>query len=722
MSPKEQRDTTFAGQMMGFLRPYRWQTVLIAALLVTESLFSASIPLNLKFIIDGALVTRNRESLLLSVGLLALAGLIVSAAGFGRDYLVSRIQARVLADIRARMFEHLQRLSLRYYKRTETGEILSRFSTDLASVENAMTSAIPWGILPGLDCVICTVMLIALDWRLAAVALVVWPWCLLVPKSLVPKISSASYRRKTNDADVLTTVQENVSAQPVVKAFALERPSILRFDTRNTELIRSTMRIGFLSALLERSAAAGIVVLQIATIGFGAWLAFDGSLSLGTLASFQALFLTLSYSLLYLTQYLPSLIPAATGMERIEELLGESIDVIDTPNAFDLPRLSRSIEFKDVTFGFDDSRAGVNNVNLEIPAGFAVAFVGPSGSGKSTMLSLLMRFYDPAGGSVLVDGHDLRQATQSSLRKQIGIVFQDSFLFNTSLGENIRLGRPDATDKEVEAAAAAAEIHDFVLSLRDGYRSTAGDRGDHLSGGQRQRIAIARALLRDPAILILDEATSALDPATEQALNATIRNVSRNRTLIFVTHRLSSATSADRIFVFERGKLVEEGIHSTLLESKGVYARLWEKQQGFDVLENGSAVSVDIQRLRQLPILAQLDDQLLREIEPHFATERFPDGRVIVHEGDPGNRFYIIVRGTVQVLKGSKRIATLQDGDYFGEIALLNDSPRTATVQAIKQCICISLNRQTFFTLLKSHPAVKEQLTAAAKVRASAFI
>ncbi len=643
--------TAFARRMSEFLHPYRWQTVFIAALLLTESLFSASIPLSLKFIIDGALVARNRAFLLTSVSMLAVAGITVSAAGFGRDYMVSRIQARVLADIRSKMFEQLQLLSLRYYKRTEIGEILSRFSTDLASVESAMTSAIPWGILPGLDGVVSTIMLIGLDWKLACIALAVWPWCLFVPRSVVPRISRASYGRKANDAEILTAVQENISAQPVVKAFALEQPSILRFATTNAEWIRTMMQVGFLNALLERSASAGIIVLQVATMGFGAYRAFNGSLTLGTLASFQALFLTLSYSLLYLTQYLPSIIPAMTGMERIDELLGEPVDLSDVSNAFDLPRLARSIEFRDVTFGFDESRINIRGVNLEIPAGAAVALVGPSGSGKSTMLGLLLRFYDPGSGSVRIDGHDLRYASQTSIRKQIGIVFQDSFLFNTTLRENIRLGRPDASDKEVEAAAADAGIHDFIRSLPDGYRTPAGDRGDRLSGRPASTYrycprAASRSRNTRPG-----RSDVGVGSATEHALNATIRNASQGRTLIFVTHRLASAIAADRIFVFDRGRLTEEGTHSTLVESGGLYTELWSKQQGFAVVDDGSTVNIDIQRLRQLPILAQMGDSLLQQIESHFATERFPAARVIVHEGDPGNRFYIIVRGSVQVLK-----------------------------------------------------------------------
>jgi ATP-binding cassette subfamily B protein len=707
----------FIRRMFTYLGSYRWQTATIALLLVLESTFGALIPLSLMFLIDRALVQRDRRSLLLTILFLAGAGLTISAAGLVRDYLLTRIQARVLSDIRARMFQHLQRLSLSFYARTQTGEILSRFTTDLASIESAMTSAVPWGILPGLDCLLSTVLLLALDWRLGLLAMLIWPWCLLVPKSLVPKVASASYLRKASDDEIMNAVQENLLAQPVVKAFALERSSIAGFLLRNTRLQQISIRVSFLSAMLERSAGAGTVVLQVLTMGVGAYMAFNGSLSIGTLASFQALFITLSYSLLYFTQYLPGLAPAAAGMERIEQLLSVHSGVPDAPNAPDLPRFSKSIEFQDVVFGYSESQTNLKDVSLVIPQGTSVALVGSSGSGKSTMLNLLLRFYDPNGGRIVIDGLDLRGVTQDSLRSQIGVVFQDSFLFNTTLRENIRVGRPSAMDPEIEAAAREAEIHDFIVSLPEGYSTMAGERGGRLSGGQRQRIAIARALLRDPAILLFDEATSALDPSTETALNETIRRAALGRTILSVTHRLASTPGADTIFVFDRGLLVERGCHSDLMASDGMYAHMWNKQSGFTLHEDGARVEIDIERLRKLPILADLENELLRELQPHFATDEFPEGRVIIHEGDAGNRLYIIVRGAVAVRKGDEAIAVLQDGDYFGEIALLKNSPRTATVQAIKPSLCVSLTRQTFMAIIGKYPQVCRQVTEVAHAR-----
>jgi ATP-binding cassette, subfamily B, bacterial len=320
------------------------------------------------------------------------------------------------------------------------------------------------------------------------------------------------------------------------------------------------------------------------------------------------------------------------------------------------------------TFGYDPEHPNLHHVSLRIAHGESVAFVGPGGSGKSTMLSLLLRFYDPDSGAILFDGTDTRRATQASLRAQTAVVFQESFLFNTPIRANIALGRPDASDEEIFAAAKAAEIHSFIVALPDAYDTLAGERGSRFSGGQRQRIAIARAVLKDPAILVLDEATSALDAASEHAINTTLACIARGRSVVSLTHRLSSVVDMDRVFLCERGRLLEQGTHVDLLALGGV-AR-W------------------------------------------FGTEVFREDRAIVQQGDPGDRFYVIARGTVEVTRlengASVQLAKLQDGDYFGEMALLSDQPRNATVRTLMPCVCLSLPRDLFSRLLAREPELRE--------------
>ena len=698
--------------IIGSLRPYRGHVLLLGLLLLLEMAFQASIPISFKFLLDRGVVARDLHFLVAMLSGLGAATVVVMAAGLFRDHLYARLGSRVLADLRSRMFRHLQFLSMSFYSRAQTGDVLSRFSADLSAVETAMAGAISWGVLPALDVLASTILLFWLDWRLALAAMLIWPLCLGGPRVFAPRASLASYHLKQEEAQTLSAIQENVAAQAVVKAFGLERPSVADFDRRNAALASSRVRFAFLSAMVERSAAVGIYVLQVVILGLGSYLAYEGQITIGSLAAFQALFLSLSYSLSYVTQYVPPVLLASGGMRRIEELLAEEPQVVEAPDATPLAGPAREVAFEGVIFSYGGDVLNLDHVTFRVSAGSSVAFVGSSGSGKSTVLNLVMRFYDPRAGSVVIGGREVRGILLESLRASFGVVFQENFLFNTTLRENIRVGKPGATAAEVEAAARAAEIHEFIVGLPHGYDTMVGERGGRLSGGERQRIAIARAILRDPRILILDEATSALDPGTEAALNATLARVARGRTVLAVTHRLQSVTAADRIFVLDHGRLVEEGRHVELLERRGAYRRLWDKQSGFEVSEHGDSAQAVASRLQAFPILERLERPLLEELSASFVTERHPEGRLVIQQGDPGDKFYILVRGTVEVVKAGpdgaeQRIRVLEDGDFFGEIALLKDTPRTATVRTLSQCVFLTLQREQFTSLIRRAPHLR---------------
>jgi ATP-binding cassette subfamily B protein len=457
-------------------------------------------------------------------------------------------------------------------------------------------------------------------------------------------------------------------------------------------------------------------------MGGGAYLCFEGDLTLGSLVSFQTLFVTMSVSLLYVVQYVPNLVHGAGGLARVEQLLNEKPRVADAANAEELPRFSGDIRFQNVIFGYTDAALNLNGVSFTIRRGESVAFVGASGSGKSTVLNLLTRFHDPKRGAVTIDGHDLRSVAQDSWRAQIGVVFQESFLFNTSLRENIRMGRPGASDTDVVEAAEAAEIHDLIQRMPEKYDTRAGERGGRLSGGQRQRIAIARALLRDPPVLMLDEATSALDAAAEAAINATLDQAGKGRTVIAVTHRLASVVNADRVFVLDHGRLVEQGSHRELVEQGGVYQRLWEKQGGFTISPDAAHAHVHAQRLKAIPLLESLDEAALARLSKLFATERFAAGRKVFAEGHPGDKFYVIVRGSVVATTTTAdgqelQLGVIQDGDYFGEIALLEDTQRTATIRTRSECLFLTLQREHFLRLLGEMPRVRAAFERVARER-----
>ncbi len=711
----------FLRVLLRSLRPYRATGWLILGALALEMLVNALVPLSFKVLVDDVLPAHDQRLLAMLIGALVAGVILMAACGLTRDWLYARLSNRILADIRARLFEHMQRLSMDFYARTESGQIVARFSTDLAAVEQAVASA-TWGILPSFDVVLTTALLFALDWRLALVAMLIWPLCLLGPRFIAPHATRAAYARKQAEGDALGTVQENAHAQTVVKAFGLERSAIEGYGARNATLLEIATRVAFLSALIERTAGQGILVLQVLILAFGARLALDGEISVGTLVAFQALFLSLSYAVYNVAQFSPVLVQASGGMQRIEEMLAQVPGVSDRPGAADLPRLADCIELAGVAFAYPGRAQTLHDVDLSVPRGAFVAVVGTSGCGKSTLVNLLLRFHDPGAGVVQVDGQDIRAVSVATLRAQIGVVFQENLLLNTSLRENIRMGRAGASDAEVEAAAGAAECHDFILALPLGYAEPAGERGGKLSGGQRQRIAIARALLRDPAVLVLDEATSALDPPTEAAINTTIARVARGRSVLSVTHRLSAVTGADRIYVMDAGRVVESGRHDELLARAGFYARLWDKQTGMVETRAEGAQALRPQALRRMRLLERLDDSLLQALAPRFVAESFPRERVIVREGDPGDKLYVIVRGRVTIGKrdasGEEKIlAVLEDGDFFGEMALLEGGPRTASVRTLSFCTCLALARAPFLDLLAAYPEVRAGIQEEAQRR-----
>ncbi|MGQ0618979.1 MAG: ABC transporter transmembrane domain-containing protein [Panacagrimonas sp.] len=702
-------------QLLGYLAPYWKIGGLITGGLLLETAFNALVPFSFKFIIDEGLVGGDLHVLRNIVIGLGIGAVLVSLTGLVGDWLYARVIARILGDIRHRMFSHLQALSMDFHARTRAGDVMARFSGDLAVIETALGAAIPWGLLPALNVIASSVLLFVLDWRLALVAMLILPLCLFGPRLFAQRAVQASYERKQDEADALTTVNENIASQLVVKGFGLQRLAMDRFARGNLRLSRSILRLSFFGSLIERSAGIGTLLLQVVVLACGAWMAATGHISIGALASFQALFLSLSYALTYVTQYVPTLVAASGGMQRVDELLETAPGVTDLPGAKSLAPLNRAITLTNLRFGYTPDQPNLRDVSLTIPCGRSVAIVGASGSGKSTVLNLVLRLYDPGQGSVAFDGEDLRQVTEASLREQMGVVFQESFLFDTSFAENIRMGKFDATMPQIEAAARAAEIHDFIVAQPQGYDTPVGERGGRLSGGQRQRVAIARAILRDPRVLLLDEATSALDPQTEAALNATLEAVGRGRTVISVTHRLASIVRADGIFVFDHGRLVESGRHEELLALRGHYHALWMKQSGFSLNAQGDQASVTPERLAAMPIFQELDGELIAEAASHFITEQHPADRLIVREGDPGDRFYIVVRGKLAVFRDAhggeeKRIAVLHDGDCFGEIALMRREPRSASVRSLSPCTLLSLPRQEFVRLLARAPVFSARL------------
>jgi ATP-binding cassette subfamily B protein len=566
-----------------FVRPYfsnyKKALTFVTLGLLVETLFNVIMPLSLKFLIDDALGEEDFGVLMKILSALAVAGIITSLVSVWYERWDAWLSASVISDVRRTLFDHVQNLPSSFFARTKRGEILSRFSVDLSAFENVVATLANSAVLPAFELVAGILLMFYLNWQLAVVALLIFPITLIGPRILTPKAVHANYEQKVNEAAILGLVQENISAQAVVKAFSLQRRALGWFSVRNETTRQKIASATFLSSMVERTVNISVLLLHLVVLALGAYLATTGQITIGTFVTFESAFWEISYNIAHLMHFVPVTIQSAAAVRHMQELLDEPTRGADRPGAPDLPRISNDINFENVTFGYEGSTEPVlEDLNLKIEFGKSVAIVGPSGSGKSTLLNLILRLYVPNEGRVTIDGVDIRKVTRESLRDGMAVVFQDNILFNMSIRENIRLGKEGATDKEVIDAARKAEIHRFIMSLPHKYDTQVGERGDTLSGGQRQRMAIARAIVRNPSLLLLDEATSALDQTTEAAINRTLLKLAKGRTMIFSTHRLTSVVDMDEIIVIAGGKVMERGSHAELLAKNGLYRKLWDDQ------------------------------------------------------------------------------------------------------------------------------------------------
>lgn len=708
------------------LRPHGIVLLVLLPLAAFEVGLDGAMTLSYKFLIDYAFVPRNRVALLAILAVLAAVVVLAAATAFWRDRYYAGVSARVMAEIRSRVFRHSQRLPIGYYAGRSASEVLGLFSTDLAVIEAFVTGALTALLLPALSVAMGVGLLfLLLDWRLAVVGALVWPLVLIGPRLVTPRAAAAAHAKKSDETALLASVEEAIGAYRVVKAYGLDAFIGERFQQLLAPWSARLARATFLGSLVERTTVISIYAVQFLALALGAKLAFEGALSVGSFVSFLTVFWSLGWSIVVLARSAPLLISTAVSVSRIDRMLAQPADPLDREHARALPPLTRGIELKQIRFSYPGGPPVLKGVSLAIRHGEFVAFVGPSGSGKSSILNIVSCQYAVDSGSVEVDGRNMEEFTAASIRARMGFVFQESTLFNLSVRENIRLGLPTASDDQVQAAARAAEVHDTIVSLPQGYDTNVGERGALLSGGQRQRVAIARALIRNPSWLLLDEATSALDPASEAAVNQTLLRARAGRTLVSVTHRLGSARQADRIFVINAGVVVESGSHDELIARNGLYADLWRKQHGFHVSRDGSVATVTLERLREIALLRPLSDAQLQVLLDKFVCERVPAGQAVIREGEHGNLFYILVRGTMVVTArdpagGDKEFARLADGDEFGEMALLYDEPRNATVTARTDCLVLSLTQEHFTELLESTPAIRQQVEQLAAERSLA--
>ena len=504
----------------------------------------------------------------------AVSGSIMVVHGF----VSASLGQRLTYDLRNQLYGHIQQLPLAYFENNKTGTIMSRLMNDVNSLEQAIVGPIITFITDMFKFGWIIYFCVRLDWQLTSIALIVCPLISICTYSFGKKIRRAfrSLRDKTGELNSL--IQDNISGIKVIAGFAKEAEELERFQKKNYESYNLNIRILRLASILRPVIDFLTEIGPVVVICLGGYKVLQGQLSVGTFVIFFPYLQMVYGPITGLTRFYNQVQRAIVSTERIFEILDTSSDLEDSPDSINLPPIHGDVEFRNVSFMYSESIDVLTDINITARPGQMIALVGPSGSGKTTITKLIPRFYDTTKGNIYIDGHDIKHIKLHSLRKQMAMVLQDTFLFNDTIKSNIAYARSDATDKEIKSAALAANAHDFISALPNGYDSIIGERGVKLSGGQRQRIAIARAILANPRILILDEATSSVDTETEQLIQNAIYRLVKYRTTFVIAHRLSTILHADLIVVLDKGRIVETGLHHELLVNGGLYKKLFEMQ------------------------------------------------------------------------------------------------------------------------------------------------
>jgi ABC-type multidrug transport system fused ATPase/permease subunit len=706
--PPKVRTRQFLKLSARYLRPHVRREAEMAVYMVGSLVFTTVYPFAFRRLLDTAIPSGEFSQVLGVLIALGIAFVVSLLAGLRRAYLSAYVSGAVVREIRAQMFGKLQALSVGWFGRQQQGDVVSRLFSDVAILEGGLSQTLREGAFQFVSLVVSSVVLFMLNPLLAVIVLLGAPLVGLVYRGMATGAEARSQAVQERTGALYSLATENFGAQGVVKAFALEGREKARFGRGADRLFKSQVRLQLFGGLFGLSVNMIVTILRLVVLGLGAWLILEGRFTIGGLVAFVSLMGEVLAPVTVLTT-IGQQVQASTGaLTRINEVLESAPDIADEPDAISLPPVSREIRLSNVSFSYTPERRTLEGIDGVISAGSRVAFVGPTGAGKSSVLSLLMRFVEPEEGAVLFDGTDIRKGTLTSLRGQLGVVFQETFLFDTTIRENIALGKPGATDAEIEEAARSAELHDFVVTLPRGYDSPTGERGSRLSGGQRQRLAIARALIRNPAVLVLDEATSALDPRTERMIATTLTRVGEGRTTVSVTHRLASITDYDRIFVLDAGKLVEQGTHDELLRLEGVYATLWAEQTGGVV---GAEAPFDaLGALRRVPVFSTLsDEELAAAVERLRAADLAPGQSV----AEGGGQLVLVRRGRPRVVVGSDGVdvpvAELQPGDAFGVSALLGHDSG-AKLSAVDPVALLVLDGDSIAALAAKVPAFASAL------------
>lgn len=565
-------------RVLSYIKPYMHRLLFAMVCTIMAAAGNLYIPWIIKDMIDEVLADKNGTMLNWIAASIIAIFIVRGLFWYGQNYLMSYVGQSVIIDIRAAVFKKLQRLSVSFYDKNKTGTIMSYVTNDVNALQSAMVENTIEMITEGFILIGSVVAMIYLDWRLTLFTVCTFPVVLWFMEFFGKKIRKTGGRIQECTADITSVLQESVASARVIKSFVREDYEVDRFDVENKANFRANMKnaqlMATLTPVVELVAAIGVTMI----IWYGGNNVINGTITAGSLVAFLTYAVNISNPIKRLTRVIGNIQKALAAAQRVFMIIDMPEEIAESRDAKQLPEVSGKVEFQNVSFAYNDKGNVITDLSFSVKPGEVIAIVGPSGAGKSTIANLLPRFYDVNKGDIKIDGHSVREVTLDSLREQVGIVPQETMLFNGSVYNNILYGRLDATKEEIEAAAKAANAHDFIMQLTDGYETKLGDRGVNLSGGQRQRIAIARAILKNPRILILDEATSALDTESERVVQEALDRLMVGRTSFVIAHRLSTVKNADKILVLEKGNLVESGTHDELLALDGLYAHLYKIQ------------------------------------------------------------------------------------------------------------------------------------------------
>ncbi|UCC27255.1 MAG: ABC transporter ATP-binding protein [Candidatus Bathyarchaeota archaeon] len=571
-------DRVLIARLARYMLRHRGRLAIAVAAVLVASLSGLVPPYLLKVAIDSYIAEGDFTGLTFVAMILVVVYVVNWFSGYQRTYQISWLGQNMVNDIRMKLFSHLQDLSFSFYDRSEAGRIISRVTNDTDTLSMIFVQGIVTVLSDILTLVGIVVVMLWLSIPLTLATLVVLPLLLLTTLVFQSRLRRAYRMTRKKIAKVTSKLQESISGIREIQSFTREKDTMEVFRRANVENLQANVQAGRIFAMLMPVIQVIGAVGTCVVLWYGGILTVGGGITLGILVAFLAYVTSFFRPIVNLTTFYNTIQSAMAAAERIFETIDTEPQIIDAPDAVELPRVEGSIAFQNVTFGYHPTDPVLKNVAFSVESGRTLAIVGPTGAGKSSIVRLLSRFYEPQAGTITVDGHDIRNVTLTSLHNQMGVVLQEPFLFSGTVMENIRYGKLDATTEEIQNIATLVGAHEFITSLADGYETEVGERGMRLSVGQRQLISFARALLRDPPMLILDEATSSLDPYTELKIKKGLNVLLKDRTSLVIAHRLSTVRQADNIIVVNDGQIVEEGTHKKLMRRKGLYHRLYDKQ------------------------------------------------------------------------------------------------------------------------------------------------